>query len=301
MQGESEGQDHTHLCYTRHAMSPETPRLTSSTISGCLTNKYVANGKGGRPLRHVQNGTGSFLLFLTRQTPTMLRKYLLFAAALLPVHLSMAQGRPYIGDGANIIDHMLIKEAKDVTSDESRFPIEGTPYLDEEFTKGTVITQKGIFSNVEMRYNIHTDVIEFRQKGITYQLDPVPEIIRVDMGDRRLVVGAEDNKGRLGFYEMLDSGAVTLLSRPKVVFREGKPPQALQAKPTPARYMRLPDVYYYRAKGGPITRITSLKKLLADMPGDAAALKAFVDKEKISTRKREDLVRLFQHCNGTAH
>jgi hypothetical protein len=45
----TEGYDHAHLPYTRHAMSRETPRLISSTISGCLTNKYTANGKPTNP------------------------------------------------------------------------------------------------------------------------------------------------------------------------------------------------------------------------------------------------------------
>jgi len=46
----------------------------------------------------------------------MHRYYLLLAAALLLVHLSLAQSRPYVGDGANIIDPLLIKAAKDSVS-----------------------------------------------------------------------------------------------------------------------------------------------------------------------------------------
>ncbi|MFO7256520.1 MAG: hypothetical protein DIU61_002435 [Bacteroidota bacterium] len=228
----------------------------------------------------------------------MHRYYLLLAAALLLVHLSLAQSRPYVGDGANIIDHLLIKAAKDAVSEESEFPVEGTPYLSDDFEKGAVITTKGAFRNIDMRYNIHADVIEFRQKNQTFLLDPLPEIIRVDMGERRFVTGTIDSKGKLGFYEMLDSGAVVLLSRAKVVFREGKPPQALQAKPTPAKYMHLPEIYYYRANGGTVTRITSLKKLLNDMPGNAQALADFAERENISIRKKDDLLRLIRYCNG---
>lgn len=233
----------------------------------------------------------------------MLKRYILLLAALPVAHILMAQvpRGPAAGSGANIHDHLLIQRAKDALGEDSEQPVEGSPYLAQEFAMGSVITAKRVFPDIEMRYNIHADVIEFRQKNQTYWLDPLPEIVRVDFGDHHMVVGAEDGSQRWGFYELLDSGAVMLLVRHRVAFQEGRPPQALQSEATPARYTRMPEMYFYQKKGGLLTRVTNLKRLLADLPGDRKALAEFADLESISVRKREDLVRLIRYCNGALH
>src|SRR5690606_8541540 len=89
-----------------------------------------------------------------------------------------------------------------------------------------------------------------------------------------------------------------LMARPKVTFQEGKPPLAFQAQATPAKYTRWPDTYYYRSNGGPLTKVVGLKSLLADMPGDQQALAELAKLEKLSVRKREDLIRLVKYANG---
>jgi hypothetical protein len=235
----------------------------------------------------------------------MLSKYLPLVAALSLAHGLIAQEQPMRGAGAgtgsNIHDHLLIQTAKDVLGEDAEQPVEGSPYLSEEFTKGTVITGKRVFPDIEMRYNVHADVIEFRQKNQTYLLDPLPEIVRVDIGDLRLVVSSEDGSQRWGFYELLDSGAVMLMVRHRVAFQEGRPPQALQSKATPARYTRMPDMYLYQKAGALPTRVTNLKRLLADLPGDRQALAEFADAEDISVRKKDDLVRLIRYCNQAVH
>src|SRR5690606_474342 len=106
---------------------------------------------------------------------------------------------------------------------------------------------------------------------------------------------------RWGFYELLDSGAVMLMVRHRVAFQEGRPPQALQSKATPARYTRMPDMYLYQKAGALPTRVTNLKRLLADLPGDRQALAEFADAEDISVRKKDDLVRLIRYCNQAVH
>ena len=234
----------------------------------------------------------------------MLSRSPLLVAALLVTHVLTAQGQtrgPAAGTGANIHDHLLIQTAKDVLREDADHPVEGSPYMTEEFTKGIVITAKRVFPDIEMRYNIHADVIEFRQNNQTYWLDPVPQIVRVDIGKLRLVVGGEDGSQRWGYYELLDSGEVMLMVRHRVAFQQGRPPQALESKATPARYTRMPEMYFYQRTGGLLTRVTNLKRLLADLPGDRQTLANFADSEDISVRKREDLLKLIRYCNAAVH
>src|SRR5690606_21043913 len=65
----TEGYDHAHLPYTRHAMSRETPRLISSTISGCLTNKYTAEGSPPTRGPRGELWGGYFFIFFAGPAP----------------------------------------------------------------------------------------------------------------------------------------------------------------------------------------------------------------------------------------
>lgn len=202
------------------------------------------------------------------------------------------------GTGRNIADHMLIQISNSTLNEAPGEKVEGSPYLASEFVKGSIRSSKGTFEGVEMRYNIHQDIIEFKQNNFTYILDPSPDIHLVDMGDYKLVVEKGIKNRPYGFYQILDSGRVTLLAKKTVRYREGRVPQALEAAPTPARYTNIPDTYYYRIGNGPLVKVTTLKKLIAGFPDGQEQLKAFASKEKLSSGKGEELVKLFRHYNS---
>lgn len=214
----------------------------------------------------------------------------------------IAQDRPTTGlgggTGRNIADHLLIQEANKTLYDAPEENVIGSPYLVRDFVKGNIRSSKGKFEGVEMRYNIHQDVIEFRQNNFTYILDPSPDIHLVDMGEYKLVAEKGIKNRAYGFYEVLDSGKVTLLAKKSVSYREGKPPQALQSAPTPARYSNLPDTYYYRIGTGPLIKVTSLKKMIAGFPDNHDQLKAYAAEEKISSNKGDELARLVKYYNS---
>lgn len=226
---------------------------------------------------------------------------LLFVALIATPSLNLkAQDQPSVGlgkgTGTGIADHLLILDANRTLNKPAAEETEGSPYLVDNFIRGNVISSKGRFDDVEMRYNIHEDVVEFRQSNYTYLLDPSPDIKRIYMGEHTLIADKTDGR-HYGFYSVLDSGRVSLLAKKHVSYREGRPPQALQAARTPARYMNLPDSYYYRVGDGPLIKVTSIKKMIASFPDRQAELKAFASREKISSRKGNELVKLVKFYN----
>ena len=202
------------------------------------------------------------------------------------------------GTGQNIADHMLIQMSNSTLNEATGEKVEGSPYLVSEFVKGSIRSGKGTFEGVEMRYNIHQDIIEFKQNNFTYILDPSPDIHLVNMGQYKLVVEKGIKNRPYGFYQVLDSGRVTLLAKKTVRYREGRAPQALESAPTPARYTTMPDTYYYRVGNGPLVKVTNLKKMIADFPDRHDQLKAFASEEKISSNKGNELVKLVRYYNS---
>jgi hypothetical protein len=232
-----------------------------------------------------------------------LKSSLLIGLWLFVVWTSEAQPLPGNGAGAgtgmNLSDHMMIMDSKKFGKDEGAEPVVGTPYLTEAFVNGDVYSKKGKFSGLPMRYNIYTDNIEFKEKNATYILDPSADIRKVDMGTYRFVVEQYEVKGKskLGFFTLLDSGKVTLMSKKEVNFREKQPPKALETDWSPAKYTPAGEEYHFKIGSGPLQKVSSVKKLIESLPDKQDEVKEFAGKEKIS-KNEEELTKLIKFYNS---
>ena len=229
--------------------------------------------------------------------------YLLLTFCLFSAAVAHAQHVPGNitggGTGVNVTDHMLMMDARKAMSGPSEEKIEGTPYLTEEFLTADVYSNKGKYPATPMRYNIFADYIEFKHKDITYILDAGPDIKKVDFGNFSLVVEKTEVKGKMksGYFALLDSGKVTLLSKKVVTYREAQPPKALETTGKPARYSRSGDDYLYKVGNGPVMDVGSVKKMIESFPDKQEELKQFASQEKIS-KNEKDLVKLVKYYNS---
>ena len=229
-------------------------------------------------------------------------KTILFLSLHVIVTGLYAQALPANGQGAgsgmNITDHLLIAAAKRAGKPPEAEPIVGTPYLEDDFKEGKVVTTKGVFDAIPMRYNVEGDYVEFKQKDVTYILDPSPAVKKVSLPATPLVVDSYDVKGKpvYGYFVLLDSGRLTLLMKKKVILRPAQAPKAIETEGKPARYEKLGDEFFYKLNGGPVSEIVSVKKMLEVLTDHQDEVKAFVSKEKISKKER-DLVKLVEYYN----
>jgi hypothetical protein len=193
---------------------------------------------------------------------------------------------------------MLISDARRFIDPPEAEPIDGTPYLEDDFREGSVASVKGTYTGVPMRYHIHGDFVEFKQKDATYILDPTPAIRKVNLSGASLVVDnyVVKGKSRLGFYVLLDSGKLTLLEKKNMMLYPAQPPKAIETEGKHARYEKLKDDFYYKLNGGAIVEISSVKKILEALPDHQEEMKNFVSKEKIS-KSEDDLVKLARYYN----
>jgi hypothetical protein len=201
----------------------------------------------------------------------------------------------------NFAQHMLIKISdKTLYGDPAAEKVEGTPFLNEIFVDGVVYDNAMRFPGIPMRYNMYDDQIEFKQNNQLYILDPLPRVRRVELEGHVFVVDEYEFKGKTkqGFFLLLDSGKVTLLSKKMVIYREQQPPKGLDAGPTPAKYSSAPDVFYFKIKGGAVEKVESIKKMIAGFPDKQTELIEFAKKEKISPKKEEELIKLVRYYNS---
>ncbi len=177
--------------------------------------------------------------------------------------------------------------------------IEGTPYLNDEFSPGNVILNDStIYKDIPLRYNAYSDQMEFKHSnGVVLILDKAGSYKEVQIGEKRFVyttLSCEKNKFT-GFFEILVKGKATLFKKYTVNITDPQPAQPFK-DPVPAQYQFKPESYYIVMDDKTIS-VSNEKSLLNDL-SDKGGLAAFIKKNKLKTRKQEDLAEIVQYINS---
>ena len=179
--------------------------------------------------------------------------------------------------------------------------INGSPFLHEEFTEGSVYTtSKTQFVSVPLRYNIFNDQIEFRSNdGQAYEI-AVPEVIeKVDFGDYQMefLPYLSSKKLKRGYFNVLEKGHSSLYSKPKVLFEEAKNPGAYQDA-QPAKFTRRPDEYYIKVGMDAAKPVFKSKDIETIFPDHQKEVISFLKKNKLKHNNPDHLRELVQFYNS---
>ncbi len=211
---------------------------------------------------------------------------------------ALAQSGRY---GSNVFDHLLIKQ-EDPFHRLTPEDVEGSPYIHDSFFLSKVITTKGVFDSVPLRFDANNGWMEFRRKGETFILDPLPEVMKIEMPAETYTVEAflDHGKPTLGFFVLLDTvKELKLLKMHEVKFQERIPPKALEARGKPATYIPSPDQFYYRFGFNPALKIEKVSKMADYIP--TAYKKELIScvKRKKPEVREEDLRKLWDYLKKT--
>jgi NAD+--asparagine ADP-ribosyltransferase len=196
----------------------------------------------------------------------------------------------------NLQDHLLIKESDKYLYGVEKETFEGSPYFDDNYIMTSVYGDKNEkYIATPMRYNIFSDVMEFQENGDQYILEPDPRIKKLEMGDKIFVVRKFKylTKTQNGFLEVLEDGKLSLMAKKLVNYRK-----KIEIKNVPAKYAKLPDIYFTKLDKGDMVKVSSLKSLITSLPDKQQELDSFIKAEKISPRDRDDLIKLVKYYNS---
>jgi len=87
--------------------------------------------------------------------------------------------------------------------------IQGTPYLDGEFSPGKITTKDGtVYTEIPLRYNAYSDELEFQKDKDAYNIEPKTLIIRAEFGGAIFSCKEYDMLGKIqnGLFEVLQKG-----------------------------------------------------------------------------------------------
>lgn len=212
----------------------------------------------------------------------MLKKFVfLFIVGFYTVNSAHAQ------KGRNVHDHLLIKASDQYLYGDPAQQYEGTPYLNKEFEPGFVYVNGTKSKQMLLRFNIFADHIELKEDDGLYLIAPNQALTRVEIG-KHVLVGGKD-----GFLELLEDGKLKLLTKKIINYR-----QAVIVTNVPAKYSPPSDIFYYVLDNGKPVKVNSVKKMIASLPDKQTELTQLAEKEKLSRKGEDELMRLVQYYNS---
>ncbi|MCC9135880.1 hypothetical protein ACFSKU_17800 [Pontibacter silvestris] len=184
--------------------------------------------------------------------------------------------------------------------------VKGSPYLADEWYKGTVeLTNGTIYDEMNLMYDQVKDELIFKAAGeqaqafeassvyaftIHLQKDGLPEEKKNYRKGFIPVDGAPD----MAFYEVLADGQTQLLKRTKKVVFEEIP----YGSSTKVKDIR-ESSYYYIARSGKLVKIKADKKsVLKALKDQAPALEKYAKANKLNLKDDAGLAQLVAYYNG---
>jgi len=175
--------------------------------------------------------------------------------------------------------------------------IRGTPFLVDKWYKGTVSTPKGVYQNLELKFNVYDNSLFFNKNDESFELQddivsftlmPKPDDPSTHMIYKRGIKGA-DLKGS-EYVQVLLEGSVGLYKLDVKQLTEMSEINAGIVK-TFANTAK-----YYISKNGQLSFLKLNKsELLAALSDKQDKVQAYINEKKLSFRKDSDAVELLKY------
>lgn len=172
--------------------------------------------------------------------------------------------------------------------------IQGSPYLDDEFSEGKLQMGNVLYDSVLLRYNVYVDRFEVRLEKNTIELDPVSNNIDTlyYSGQKfvRKFLQSDKNRELSHMAVVFDHPRCTLYKKYKLALIPEKKPGAYTSA-QPAKFDPVqPD--YYLGKGEDLVFLKGVKTFALFFDVDPGEVKSLVKSNRIKLQDEKDLVTL---------
>ncbi|MBO3100228.1 hypothetical protein [Gelidibacter pelagius] len=202
------------------------------------------------------------------------------------------------------MDYFRIVEMteKDLTIILSELDIEGSPYLEENFTNGTIYTtSKQKIIDIPVRYNIYSDNLEFKTPEAKILAISNPETLElIDFGKYKMEYISYVNKKQIksSFFKIVEEGNATLYAKPEVFFQEEVKGDGIRPSRS-AKFIPKSDLYYISIDNKPAVKIESKKDLINVLSDQQKEILLFLKENKVKNITKDDqLQRIVKYYNS---
>lgn len=179
--------------------------------------------------------------------------------------------------------------------------IRGTPFLADKWTKGTITTSKGVYKDIELKFNVYDNLLVFNKDDESYEfLDPVVSFT---------LMPKPNDPASYMVYNKGISGADVKPNQFVQVLLEGKPAglykldlkQVSEMSEINAGIVKTftNNSKYYISKNKQLQFIKLNKtEILNALSDKQDKVQAYIDEKKYSFRKESELVDVLNYYNS---
>jgi len=184
--------------------------------------------------------------------------------------------------------------------------IEGSPYMDNTFSKGQLYYGDEQVGNIYFRYNAYNEEIEIKQQNLEGEpirgLGKDKKIRLVANGESMSFKTFVDSQGNTqnGYLTLLSDGDYKLYKHIDVVFKEAKKAENSFVKGKPAKFIQFVEYYLEGPDGKRIDQVElNNKKVLNVISEDKkASLSSFLKENKLKIKGEQDLMKVLSFLNS---
>ncbi len=171
----------------------------------------------------------------------------------------------------------------------------GSPYLNKEFQTGEIITtQKVVFKNLLLRYDIYNDQIEFKKDSEILIVPKNNFVSKAVMAQDTFILLPQTSG--VGFFQQIHANKASLLKRYCMDYNPAQKPQAYQDAKL-AEYVRKSDDFYLLLPDHSIHKISGIKSIIELFPQKDSEIKDFVKNNKLNVKKEPGLIKLTDYLS----
>lgn len=187
-----------------------------------------------------------------------------------------------------------------IIQNESIAGVEGSQYLSEDWTQGTVTFNDGSeVGPLNLRLNAFRNEIHFQENNKEYSIGATDNIKEVLMGGRKFIYRSytKDGVAAQSYFEVLVEGKTELLV---LYYIERMPANYNQTMDTGEKNdrLKLGEKIYIKNGDNIIEHDKKGKKLLATLGVRGEQLKKQIEEEDLSFKKKEDMIKIVNFLNS---
>ena len=173
--------------------------------------------------------------------------------------------------------------------------VEGTPYLNTEFTVGSFVMNDSSILEIPIRYNVYSDEMQYQVEGVNYVVGDPLAIEKVQIGESVFKYLPFINKG--GFFELIETGKCSLVKKYIVKYKPAEGPKAIIGVGIPAEFIKEPAVFYLINNQSKVYKIKNIESVIEALQDQKHKIEDFIKTEKIKNAKRENLIKIVTYYN----
>lgn len=175
--------------------------------------------------------------------------------------------------------------------------IEGSPYLSEEFSAGSLSFRDTYYRDLQLRFNAYEGHFEFKSDDEVLYFDPrYTEVDTVWMENDKYIYIEHDNGRNIkrSYMKLLHDGPAKVLLLKEIILLEPEKASGYE-EALPARFEPRAGVIYLQVGDKPALEFKNRRSIDDIFPDHANALEKYAKTKKLRFRDPEDLVTLVKY------